>query len=234
MKITSLGDEYKKFAIRHDIKDEDGSVISVNIARFRPSFVSELIDKGVSLREIQLLLGHKSISTTMNYLDRLDFNRVARTKVKEALTKLKGECDSSNQAKPKTKRNYRSNKDNIIFTTPLGGCANIFNPPDFIRNSSLYVEGRPCSQYNKCLSCDNVLITRDHLPELFSMQRDYLQLMKLNRVMETPYGLVIEENLSLLDDILSVKKSDFYEEELREAERRSQFVETTILDDVGA
>jgi integrase len=234
MKITSLGDEYKKFAIRHDIKDEDGSVISVNIARFRPSFVSELIDKGVSLREIQLLLGHKSISTTMNYLDRLDFNRVARTKVKEALTKLKGECDSSNQAKPKTKRNYRANKDNIIFTTPLGGCANIFNPPDFIRNSSLYVEGRPCSQYNKCLSCDNVLITRDHLPELFSMQRDYLQLMKLNRVMETPYGLVIEENLSLLDDILSVKKSDFYEEELREAERRSQFVETTILDDVGA
>lgn len=234
IRLSSLSEEYKKFAIRHNIKGEDGKIINVNIARFRPTFVSELVDKGVSMREIQLLLGHKYISTTMNYLDRLDFNKVARIKVKEALLKIKGESDNSNQVKPKVSRNYKANKDNIIFTTPLGGCANIFNPPDFIKKSSMYVEGRPCSQYNKCLSCDNVLITIDHLPELFAMRRDYLQLMKLNRVMDTPYGLVIDENLSLLDEILSVKKSDFAEDELREGERRSQFVETTILDDVGA
>lgn len=234
IRLSALGDEYKKFAARHDVKDSDGRIKSVNIARFRPSFVSEIIEKGVSLREIQLLLGHKSIGTTMNYLDRLDFNRVARKKIDEALKKIKDECDSSNDTSPNANRRYLSNNNNIIFKTPLGGCANVFNPPDFIKKSSLYVEGRPCSQYNKCLSCDNVLITRDHLPELFAMQRDYMQLMTLNRVMDTPYGLVIEENLSLLDEILSLKKSTFSEEELIEGERRSVFVETTILDGIGA
>jgi len=231
--LKSLKQEYKKFVDRHNLVDEKGEKTKLTITRFRPSFVSDLIDKGVSIREIQLMLGHSSILTTMNYLDRLDFNKVAREKVKQALQKIHDKVISPKK-EISSSRDYLDNKDRIIFITPLAGCSNIFQPPDFIKKSSLYVEGQACSQYNKCLSCDNVLLTASHLPELFAMRRDYLLMMQKNRIMDTPYGVVIQENMFLLDELLSPKKSDFSPEELTQGERLSKFVETSIIDGVTA
>ncbi|MNI48685.1 hypothetical protein D3C73_1032610 [compost metagenome] len=49
--------------------------------------------------------------------------------------------------------------------------------------------------------------------------------------MDTPYGRVVRENLALLDGILNPALSDFFPEELENAKRLSEFVETTILVD---
>jgi integrase len=231
--LKDMYGEYQKFAERHKIVDKNGERTHLTISRFRPSFVSDLIDKGVSIREVQLLLGHSSILTTMGYLDRLDFNKVARNKVKKALQDIHDKVISSKE-EASTSKDYLNNKQKVIFTTPLAGCSNIFQPPDFIKKSSLYVEGQACSQYNKCLGCDNVLLTASHLPELFAMRRDYLLMMQTSRIMDTPYGVVIEENLLLLEEILSPTKSDFSPDELKEGERLSKFVETSVIDGVTA
>jgi hypothetical protein len=231
--MSNMYDEYQKFTERHNLVDENGERTQLTITRFRPSFVSDLIDKGVSIREVQLMLGHSSILTTMGYLDRLDFNKVARGKVKQALQDIHDKVISPKEEVSSSK-DYLKNKQNIIFTTPLAGCSNIFQPPDFIKKSSLYVEGQACSQYNKCLSCDNVMLTASHLPELFAMRRDYLLMMQTSRVMDTPYGIVIEENLQLLEELLSPKKSDFSPEELEQGERLSKFIETSVIDGVTA
>ena len=169
----------------------------------------------------------------MGYLDRLDFNKVARNKVKKALQDIHDKVISSKE-EASTSKDYLNNKQKVIFTTPLAGCSNIFQPPDFIKKSALYVEGQACSQYNKCLGCDNVLLTASHLPELFAMRRDYLLMMQTSRIMDTPYGVVIEENLLLLEEILSPTKSDFSPDELKEGERLSKFVETSVIDGVTA
>tara|TARA_R110002126_G_scaffold88837_1_gene212684 strand:- start:29083 stop:31437 length:2355 start_codon:yes stop_codon:yes gene_type:complete len=231
--MKDMNAEYNKFVERHELVDENGRKTQLTISRFRPSFVSELVDKGVSIREIQLMLGHSSILTTMGYLDRLDFNKVARGKVKKALQDIHAKVISSEKVVSGSK-DYIKNKQNIIFTTPLAGCSNIFQPPDFIKKSSLYVEGQACSQYNKCLSCENVMLTASHLPELFAMRRDYLLMMQTGRIMDTPYGVVIQENLLLLEEILSPKKSDFSHDELEQGERLSKFVETSVIDGVSA
>lgn len=232
-KLDSLNQEYRKFADKHNLTDDNGIRTELTTSRFRPSFVSDLIDKGVSIREVQLMLGHSSIQTTMGYLDRLDFNNVARNKVKEALQNIHSKIVAA-QKNTHKKDTYLTNPNNVIFTTPLGGCTNIFNPPDFIKKSSSYVKGQPCSQYNKCLSCPNVMLTESHLPELFAMRRDYLLLLQTNRIMDTPYGIVIQESLMILEDILSPKKSDFPAEALERGERLSLFVETSGIDGVTA
>lgn len=224
---------YSKFVERHEIKGTSGAPLIFSVSRFRPTFVSEMVEAGVSIREIQLMLGHSNIETTMNYLDRLDFNRISRAKLDEVLKQIHKRIivPPSNEKKP---NKHEENPDRIIFSTPLGGCANIFSPPDFIKNSSIYQKGQPCSQYNKCLACENIMITIDKLPMLFAMRRDYMLLMQRNRIMETPYGIVIEENLSLLDEILNPKKSDFCEEDLKQAEGLSLYEETAIVDGVTA
>jgi len=229
---NTLSQEYSKFVDKHNIIDDDRKPTVLTITRFRPSFVSDLIELGVSIREIQLLLGHASITTTMAYLDRLDFNRLARDKARTALSKI-----HKNTLVPPKKNNDSNeraqNKDRIIFQTPLSGCANIFNPPEFIKKSKLYVKGQPCSQYNKCLSCENIMITSIHLPQLFAMRRDYLIMIQKNRVLDTPYGIVIKENIYLLDEILNLNTSDFTKEELDQGNELSQFIESAVIDNFG-
>lgn len=226
-KTTSI---YSNFVAKHDLKSESGEPLVFTISRFRPTFVSELLEAGVSIREIQLMLGHSNIETTMNYLDKLDFNRIAREKLTDAISKIhnrifvKADDEASNK--------FLDNPDKVIFTTPLGGCSNIFSPPDFVKKVSGFKKGSPCSQYNKCLSCENVMITVDKLPMLFAMKRDYMLLMQRNRIMDTPHGYVIEENLCLLDEILNPKKSDFDAEVLFRAEKLAQFEETAVIDGV--
>ena len=77
------------------------------------------------------------------------------------------------------------------------------------------------------------MLTEKHLPELFSMQRDYLASLESGAVVNTPYFFVVQENISLLDDILNPETSEFEEDILIQAKEDSLFIETTILDSWG-
>lgn len=223
----------KSFSEKSNLLADSGEPLSLSPSRFRPSFVSELVERGVSVREIQMMLGHENIETTLKYLDRMDFNRVARDKLDVALREIHSETITDKPVVAVTEFNS-GNDDNIIFKTPLGGCKNIFNPPEFIKSLRNYVPGKPCSLYNKCLACENNMITKSDLPTLFAMRRDYLHILHTNRVVDTPYGYVVLENLNLLENILDPELSDFSKEELEEAERLSEYVDTNIaIEGVG-
>ncbi|CDT79364.1 conserved hypothetical protein [Vibrio coralliirubri] len=222
---------YAMLVDKYNLKDDDGEQLVLTTTRFRPTLVSELIDKGVSIREIQYLLGHSSLYTTMKYLDQLDFDRVIRDKARKAIENIYNNAAQPHTGNHQAHRKY--DEVQVIMKTPLGGCKNIFDPPDFIKKSSLYVKGKPCSQYNKCLGCENVMLTERHLPDLFAMQRDYLASIERTEVINTPYYVVVLENLSLLDDILNPETSEFDEEILKQAKEDSLFIETNILDSWG-
>lgn len=226
---TLINKIFTDFARRMGLKFDDGSDLRLTSSRLRPSLVSSLIDSGVSLREIQVILGHKDIKTTIGYLDRLDFNKVSREKLDAALAKIYSVAMDELTVSPVESVAVDNNDHNFIFKTSLAACRNIFNPPEFIKKLKSYVPGRPCSLYNKCLACDNVIITKSHLPMLFALQRDYLHMMSVTRVMDTPYAGVIKENLSLLEAILTPNDAGFSEEELRDGERLAEFEETSVL-----
>ncbi|WP_324743055.1 integrase [Pseudomonas veronii] len=235
-KDGALGVAFAAYGKRKGFLGSNGQPLSLTPARLRPSFVSELVERDVPVREIQLILGHKHIDTTLAYLDRMDFNHIARSKLDVALRELHESAAelADNRANGEAEANLIDvvNLDGpqVVFKTPLASCRNIFNPPDFIKKLSSYVPGSPCALYNMCLGCENVLLTASNLPELFAMERDYLSLKDVSRIMDTPYGRVVRENLALLDGILH-SKSDFTPEELAEGRRLSEFVDTTVLVD---
>ncbi|MEN8358394.1 site-specific integrase [Acinetobacter towneri] len=227
-----LSDNFARFVKKHGLKNYDGEPLTLTISRFRPTFVSEMLDDGVSLREIQLMLGHSSIEVTIKYLDSLDFNFISRTKLDEKLKEIhQSTLDEKDEIASQEIKLQKNNELMISFQTPLAECKNIFDPPEFVKKLASYVSGTPCSQYNKCLGCENVIITTNNLPEIFAMQRDYTLLTEHTRVMDTPYGHVIRENLELISNITDPKLSDFSLEELETGRRLAEYIETTILVD---
>lgn len=219
---------FAEFASDHKLVDEDGKPISLSSSRFRPSFISELIEKGVSIREIQVLLGHKYLQTTLAYLDRMDFNFTARKLLNKFLHELHQETLHEQPVIIPTKT-IETPRDAIPVRTGLVTCVNAFDPPDFIKGMKNYDPSKPCTLLNKCLSCSNSIITVSHLPELFAMRRDYQHMIEVSRVLDTPYGEVILDNLDVLNSILNEETSDFSAEELSQAERLSENVNTSIL-----
>lgn len=206
----------------------DGEKI-LETTRFRPTFVSDLLEEGVSIREIQLLMGHRNLYTTMRYLDIHDFGQIARIKIRDKLIELHNNISSSMGSKTYKKVDRLNNQERLPISTPLATCKNIFDPPESVKALKNYIPGKPCSTYNMCLSCPNVIITKTDLPKLFAMRRDYLIKIQNSRVLDTPFGHVIKSNLALLNSILDPAMSEFGLEELDDAERLSLYVETTEL-----
>ncbi|ETU79891.1 hypothetical protein Q095_00344 [Pseudomonas aeruginosa PS50] len=218
----------QKLSQDHGLLDEDGNPLKLTPSRFRPSFVSELIERGVSPREIQVLLGHKSLSTTMGYLDKLDFNPMARRMLNKVLQEM--HQDTLDEA-PKLipTKTIESAPQGTPLQSGLATCMNVFDPPDFIKALAGYDPSKPCSLFNKCLSCSNSIITVSHLPDLFAVRRGYQRMIETNRVLDTPYAAVILDNLDVLNSILDPETSDFSAKELAKAERLSENVQPSIL-----
>lgn len=217
-----------KFSQDHGLLDEDGNPLTLSPSRFRPSFVSELIERGVSPREIQVLLGHKNLSTTMAYLDQMDFNPMARRMLNKVLHEMQQDTlDEAPKLIPTT--TIESTPEAMPLRSGLATCMNVFDPPAFIKALASYDPSKPCTLFNKCLSCSNSIITVSHLSELFAMRRDYQRMIEVNRVLDTPYGAVILDNLDVLNNILDPETSDFSEEELTKAERLSENLQVSIL-----
>lgn len=218
----------ERFSVDHGLVDEEGEQLRLSPSRFRPSFVSELIERGVSPREIQALLGHKSLSTTMAYLDQMDFNPMARRMLNKVLHEMHQDTLNETATIIPT-RTIESTPKSMPLETGSVTCMNVFDPPDFIKSLTGYDPSKPCTLFNKCLSCSNSIITVSHLPELFARRRDYHRMIEVNRVLDTPYGVVILDNLDVLNSILDPETSDFSAEELAKAERLSENLQTNIL-----
>lgn len=225
-----LSNSISKFISKYNLKDDKENPLTLTIGRFRPTFISELLEKDVPLREIQLTLGHSSIRTTISYLDSLDLSLISRNRLNEKITEIHHSTFREEIKEQSSIKNKDDIETKVFFRTPFGECRNIFNPPDFVKKLSSYVPGNPCSQYNKCLSCKNVIITVQNLPQIFAMRRDYKNLLKNSHVTNTPYGHVIFENLTLIESIIS-EGTDFSPEELENAEKLAEYIENTCLID---
>ncbi|EXF95369.1 hypothetical protein HK44_026580 [Pseudomonas fluorescens HK44] len=228
---TVINNVMNQLARDHELKTEDGKDLNISASRLRPSLVADLVEQGVSIREIQVILGHNSIRTTVSYLDKLEFNKTAREVNTKALTKIhKGtiilESQPVNEHKPNTPRTISSP---VIIRTGLVSCKDALNPPEEIKKLPSYKKGSKCSLLNKCLSCSNSIITVSNLPDLFAMQWDYLSIISTSTVAETPYGAVIRENLKVLNSILAPSDQGFTAEQLDEARRLAEHIITNPM-----
>lgn len=225
---TVINNVMNRFARDHDLKTEDGKTLNISASRLRPSLVADLVALGVSIREIQVILGHKFLQITLNYLDKLELNKTAREVNSNALTLIhKGTIvRDSHPVKPTPPA---ATSSPIIIRTGLVSCKDALNPPDEIKRLPSYKKGSKCSLLNKCLSCSNSIITVSNLPDLFAMQWDYISTMSTSNVAETPYGAVIREHLEVLNSILTPSDHGFTAEQLDEARRLAEHISTSPL-----
>ena len=239
-KVTTFGNStvlnvvMQQLSQDHGLINDAGQPLPISASRLRPSLVAELIANGVSIREIQVILGHKHISTTVSYLDGLEFSKTAQKVVDEALKRIHKDFvldGASPEGSPRAESaiSVPTQQAAIVISTGLVQCRNVYDPPEEIRRLASYKEGNPCSLLNKCLSCRNCIITKSNLPDLFAMRRDYRAMMETSNVAQTPYARVIRENLETLDSILTPSPQGFSAEELEYAERLSEHIITSSL-----
>ena len=228
---TLINNVMNQFARDHNLKTEGGEDLNISASRLRPSLVADLVEQGVSIREIQVILGHGSHKTTINYLDKLEFNKTAREVNSKALTEIhKGTIIQDAKSATKHKPSIPGTSSSpVIIKTGLVSCRDALNPPDEITKLPSYQKGSKCSLLNKCLSCSNSIITVSNLPDLFAMQWDYISIMSTSNVAETPYGSVIRENLEVLNSILTPSEQGFTAEQLEEARRLAEHIVTNPM-----
>lgn len=219
------------FSRRHKLVGRTGEPLNVTLPRFRPSLVSQLLRRGVDIYIVKDILGHASILTTFRYIDSYDFNPIARKEVKAALSMIRNNARDF-QINPKPIALDSSQHNDVIFSTPLSMCKNVFSPPSNIRKAAGIGEGCACTIFNMCLRCPNVLILKENLPSLFALRAQYLVAFEQG-VSSTPHRAALQQNLHILNGLLDSETSDWAIEDLLEAERASlnvnEIVDTIVL-----
>lgn len=224
--IKALKDFVKKYNL---LNEEGDSYLEVNFSRFRPTLVSDLLRRGVGIRTIQHILGHKKIGTTYSYLQSHDFDELAGKKVHDAIS----DVHKKNIEKIPVDVSDSVKHGSSHTPTPTCNCRDIMNPPEWIKQSNKYQEGMACTQFNKCSVCENGVITVDKLPEQFILLRKYRDLAKGEAVEITPYGQAIKTEIQILEARLDPKNSPFSKDELDIAEQQSYFMEGECMDSFG-
>ncbi|SFP69006.1 Phage integrase family protein [Geopseudomonas sagittaria] len=227
LKWTGLHTSWTKdFVRRHQLFDAQGEYLSVTMSRFRPSLVSRMLKRGVDIYIVKSILGHRSILTTLRYIDSHDFNPLARKEVKNTLEIIRDNRREYECApKPLAVESYTEN--DVIFSTGLAFCKNVFSPPESIRKAGGINLGSPCTYFNMCLKCPNVLIVQENLPQLFALRRQYMVAMDQG-LSATTHRSAIMQNIHVLNGLLDAKTSDWPDHVLAEAERRSEFIDVLV------
>lgn len=217
----------KNFVRRYNLRDRNDGVLKFTMARFRPSLVSRLVKQGVDIFKVKSILGHSNINTTIRYLDSFDFAPDARAKIHKTIETIRENRKVQEKLQlPIAKEVFEENK--FVFSTGLALCKNVFNPPENIRTAANIEIGSPCTVFNVCLRCPNVIIMEFHLPRLFAMRRQYLVALERG-ISATTHRAAIHQNLSLLNLLLDPDKSDWGKDVLKDAEIKSEFID--IVDD---
>jgi integrase len=186
----------------YDLRGSNGKPLVFTLSRFRPTKFTEMVTQGYDIFDIMAVAGHKSITTTLTYIDRLKSTTDFHRKIQRELTIIK-ENKRAYERKPLPIANtVDANPGEFIFKAPVCHCKNPYNPPDVVKNSKSYHEGDACTFWNMCLQCENVLITEMNLPKLFAYQNEIKR--ALNNVNEIPrQGELYKKILTILDEILS-------------------------------
>jgi hypothetical protein len=192
----------EKIVKEYDLRGRDGKPLSFSLSRFRPTKFTEMVMQGYDIFDIMAVAGHKSITTTLAYVDKLKSTTDFHRKIQRELTIIK-ENKRAHDRKPLPVAITRdAEPGKFIFKAPVCHCKNPYDPPEVVKKSKSYHEGDACTFWNMCLQCENVLITEMNLPKLFAYRNEIRR--ALGNVNEIPrQGELYKKILMILDEILS-------------------------------
>lgn len=213
---------------KYNLHADDGSELQFNLVRFRSTKLTEMALEGRDLFEIQQVARHKSIAQTVRYIaiNRLDIP--ARKIVANALEKIKSNRDELLVEVSPTNPIKRPIH---LFKGLISDCKNVFDPPEWLKRTMDYIAGQPCTRFNMCLFCHNVVIMLEHLP-LLTAYRAQILAAQANNVQNLPHASFYDRSLAVIDNLLDPETGEFTREEIEwaieESVRLDIFVDPLI------
>lgn len=141
----TLGIAKKKFIERHNLKEDDGEPLKLNISRFRKNFINSIYDITKDPIVTAKISGH-TVQVSDGYLEatpEMQRNfKFAGTIILKQLSKLEDALPRHN--------------------TPVAGCSDPLNG-EYADSSERY-----CMKFLNCFKCRNMVITGEDLWRLFS------------------------------------------------------------------
>lgn len=176
---------------------------SLNLARFRATKITQMVRDGNDFFRVQAVAGHASAITTARYVAGFEIERRAQREINTIVKRI--HSNSRNQErnpKPYT-TSAKGHKKGTIYKGVISDCKNVFDPPNPVRKLPNYEEGKPCTYWNMCLFCPNVIITRRHLPILVSYERDIRLSLKGGNLIQVPNTAFYQKALAVIEDIFN-------------------------------
>ncbi|MDR6392994.1 hypothetical protein [Paraburkholderia phenoliruptrix] len=210
---------------KRDIRDPTGVV---NISRFRPTLVTEMVKRGFDIFDLSVLLGHRSVLTTAIYLDKHglepQFEREMRYQL-DQIRKNHQDVQTGAAQEPNSSATIR-----VYPTSGLCGCRDPFNPPERIRRATNFEEGKACGYYSMCLTCKHVVITEQFIPRLF--KHLYVLELELDKGLgsEPLRDQLYQRQISVLRQVLAPDFL-FSPDTLKRADEQSKYFVDELHDD---
>jgi site-specific recombinase XerD len=150
------------FVKRHDIRDSEGNLYPLTYHAFRHTLGTEMLNKGMSIFEIQDYLGHESLHSTAGYV------KIKNPKVQKEYKRLGfiGMIVDELSEKALGKGSKLDSKTLKAAALPDGMCKKPINN-----------EGKLCAKFNMCIICPKFVTTPTHLP----VHKNHLERLKADK-----------------------------------------------------
>ncbi len=195
--------------------------IKLNLARFRPTLFTKLVNSGVDVLTIKDIAFHSSVLTTLRYLSAHNINKKAREEINVALDTIYQSAVSDEAKLPYATEETAFKGIQVKFRGLVADCKNVLNPPEKARKLKGYTEGSPCHFFNMCIECENILVTKESLPRLAAYRLSLIA--SLEAQYQTPNKERMLKYLTILDEIFDPERSEFDQKDIEWAQEMAQF-----------
>ncbi|SFE01077.1 hypothetical protein [Paracidovorax konjaci] len=224
------GSWYARFKREEGLTESLGKDFSFNISRCRPTLVTNMVLAGASLLELQTVLCHADIATSITYLDEHQLQPAFHREVSGAMDRMVRRSKEHQQAAAKMPRKYPAPLD-TGFTETLSGCdcRDPCAPSENVRIATKHVEGTVCKFWNMCLFCDQAIVTEASLPRIMVYHQRVNSALESNSPAIRPREKLFKDVVTLIDGII---KEDviFPRDVIEEARCKSVALDDVLVD----
>lgn len=169
----NAANDVARFAKHHDLKDDRGRPLKLNIARLRPTMGANLYRITKDIRKVQQVLGHAFVGTTEDYVEqRLESERdhhYVLENMEQRFTPkfIEGKIMIAADGQ------FPANITNLLnggYNTGVARCRNPMRGKDPTRADATVIEEieSVCKKFLACFRCPNMMVFEDDLWRLFS------------------------------------------------------------------
>jgi hypothetical protein len=161
------------FSKRHDLKDDRGRPLQLNIARLRPTMGTNLYRITKDIRKVQQVLGHANVETTEIYVERRLESERDHQLVLENMEQHFTPKVIEGKIMIAADGQFPVNIANLLdggYNTGIARCKNPMRGKNPMRADATVVEEieSVCKKFLACFRCPNMMVFEDDLWRLFS------------------------------------------------------------------